>query len=133
MKNQERLKDVHPALVDILLEVDRIIELNIIEGHRDPARQLKLFEEGKTKLKFGKHNKLPSHAVDCAPVNFDWANASAHSETYKLFFLYGVMETIAKQHGVKLRFGGDWDHDYLYNDQTFNDRVHFELDDIKVI
>ena len=41
----------------------------IVCGHRNKEDQNKAFAEGKSKLKWpkGKHNKLPSQAVDAAP------------------------------------------------------------------
>ncbi len=31
--------------------------------------------------------------------------------------------------GIELRWGGDWDRDAEFDDQTFNDLPHFELYD----
>lgn len=29
--------------------------------------------------------------------------------------------------GVKIRWGGDWDGDWIHTDQSFHDLPHFEL------
>jgi peptidoglycan L-alanyl-D-glutamate endopeptidase CwlK len=41
----------------------------------------------------------------------------------------GVILTCAKQLGVKLRWGGDWDGDGNRLNNKFNDLAHFELVD----
>ena len=39
----------------------------------------------------------------------------------------GYVQGVAEQLGIKIRWGGDWDSDFDFKDQTFNDLVHFEL------
>lgn len=127
MLHKERLKDVHPDLIYVATFVDLIMPLNVIEGHRPEARQLELFKQGKTKLKHGKHNDLPSRAIDIAPSRFDWKNPNKLTEVYKMYYLAGLMMAVAHDKGIDLRWGGDWDRDQDFGDQTFNDLVHFEI------
>ena len=39
----------------------------------------------------------------------------------------GIVNERAKQLGIKLRCGGDWDGDTETTDQKFHDLPHFEL------
>ena len=60
-------------------------------------------------------------ALDAAPCPIDWEDA-------KRFYLFaGFVLGIARQLGIKLRWGGDWDGDFTWRDQKFHDLVHFEI------
>ena len=39
----------------------------------------------------------------------------------------GMIKGIAKEKGIKIRWGGDWDSDGEVLDQTFMDLVHIEV------
>ena len=120
-----KLEFVHPDLIRLFSEVVKDFDCKIIEGWRSVARQRQLFTAGKTRIdgvkKLGKHNYMPSLAVDVTPYPIDWNNYKRHRE-----FAAFVMEK-AKELGVRVRWGGDWDGDGDTTDQTFNDLVHFEL------
>lgn len=124
-KSLELVSTCDPRLQDILKEAIKVTDFTIIEGARSLERQQQLFKEGKSKIdgikSKGKHNYSPSLAVDIAPYPIDW------NDTKRFFFLAGVMQTIAHQKGIDLRWGGDWDSDGDYKDQTFNDYPHFEI------
>lgn len=119
-----RLDTCDPRLQHLFLVVVEKYDCAIICGHRNKEDQNKAFAEGKSKLKWpkGKHNTLPSKAVDVAP----WING-AISWDYKECEKFGrYVLTVAKELGIKIRWGGDWDN----NPKTpnkFNDLVHFEL------
>lgn len=106
----------------------------IIEGHRSPARQKRLFLSGASKVEFGKHNAEPSLAVDSGPFipgrGIPWPKHK--SDTYikdlaQFYYYAGWVMDRAKQKGIILRWGGDWDRDHDLADQTFDDLVHYEL------
>lgn len=97
----------------------------IIEGARSQEDQDRYFNEGKSKLRWpqGKHCKRPSQAVDVAPFKdgkISWGGADCID-----FGQFVVAK--AKELGIMLRWGGDWDGDGDRSDQTFDDLVHFEL------
>lgn len=132
--SKERLKSVNPTLGLVVIEAAKIVPLMVIEGHRNEIGQNKAFLEGKTKLKWphGKHNQLPSLAVDLAPIYFegvtrkiDWNDLIAFGR------IMGCVQTIGYQMKVKLRFGLDWDGDFRSvnrdPDETFLDAPHVEL------
>ena len=68
-----------------------------------------------------KHNSLPSVAVDIAPYPIDW------EDTERFIQLSGAILQIAKQNGLDLRWGGDWNRDGRMTDESFRDLLHFEM------
>lgn len=124
-RSRARLATCDKRLQDLFGAVIKEIDCTIVEGHRDQATQDKYFREGKSKLPWpkGKHCSSPSMAVDAAPYingNISWSTGDCVE-----FGLFVVAK--AKEMGIPLRWGGDWDGDGDRSDQTFNDLVHFEL------
>lgn len=119
--SSERLATAHPDLQKVFNEVVKHFDNTIICGHRSKEEQLKAYNSGNSKVRFGKHNSYPSMAVDAAPYPIDWNDLERFTRFG--FFVMGV----AAGMGIKLRWGRDWDGDFDLNDQTFNDYPHFEL------
>ena len=122
-RSKERLETCDNRLQLVFNEVIRYVDCSILEGHRSGERQNKLFEEGKTKVKYpnGRHNANPSRAVDVAPYPIDWDDR----ERFHLFA--GFVLGIAKAMGIELRWGGDWNMNFEVDDNQFDDFPHFEL------
>ena len=121
-RSEENLKEVHADMVRVVRRAATIIDLSVIEGKRSKERQAELVAQGKSKRLDGKHTTEPfSEAVDIIPLPLNW------NDTKRFFFLAGVMKMAAAIEDVKIRWGGDWDGDNDFKDQTFNDLVHFEL------
>lgn len=101
----------------------KYMDFSILEGHRGKAEQDEAYRTGKSKVRFpnGKHNQVPSHAVDIAPYPLDW------SDTERFVYFAGFIMGVAASHDVRLRWGGDWDRDTEVEDETFRDLGHFEL------
>jgi len=118
-KSQERLRGVNSQLVNILFELVKIMDITVIEGVRTQERQDKLVAEGKSKTKFSKH--ITGQAVDLAPYPIDWEDRD------RFHYMGGMLRGIAKQMGVDVRWGGDWDSDGETKDNNFDDLVHIEL------
>ena len=121
--SKERLATCDERLQKVFNEVIKYVDCSVLEGHRDERRQNKLFEEGKTKVKYptGRHNSNPSRAVDVTPYPVDWDDR----ERQTLFA--GFVLGIARSMDIKLRWGGDWDMDFQVMDNRFDDFPHFEL------
>ena len=121
----ERLSTCHKDLQKVFNEVIKYVDCSVLEGHRNEERQNKLFEEGKTKVKYpkGRHNSSPSRAVDVTPYPVDWDDR----ERQTLFA--GFVLGIARSMDIKLRWGGDWDMDFQVMDNRFDDFPHFEIRD----
>jgi len=105
------------------------MDFSVLEGHRDKETQNRYYEKGTSKIKWpdGKHNKLPSRAMDLAPYPIDWSNRP--KAIARFYLLAGVILAVADELGIGLRWGGDWDGDWDLFDQEFDDLGHFELRD----
>lgn len=120
-KSLDRLDTCHPELRRLFLDVVAVHDCTVLEGHRSLERQAELVAEGKSKVRRSKHNETPSLAVDVAPYPIRWDDTAR-------FVAFGVYVCgRARELGIPLRWGGDWDGDGDRSDQTFDDLVHFEL------
>ena len=121
--NKKRLATCHPDLQKIFNQVIKRVDCSILCGHRGEADQNKAYEKGHSKVKYpkGRHNAMPSNAVDVAPYPIDWDNL----ERFTLFagYVLGVAESM----GIRLIWGNDWDGDFDTKDTGFRDYPHFEL------
>lgn len=122
LASKTKLLTCHPELQRLFNEVIKHWDCQILEGHRGKEAQNKAFREGNSKLQWpkGKHNKLPSLAIDVAPYPIDW------KDTQRFIYFAGFVKGIAATLGIKLRYGGDWDSDTQMTDENFRDLVHFE-------
>ena len=122
-RSKNALSSCDERLIKIFNEVIKTVDCSVLEGHRGQSKQDKYYEEGKSKVKYpsGRHNKLPSMAVDVAPYPIDWDDR----EMFHLFA--GFVLGIAKSMGINLRWGGDWNQNWFVDDNKFDDFPHFEL------
>jgi|TARA_B100001964_G_C13714185_1_gene371644 peptidoglycan L-alanyl-D-glutamate endopeptidase CwlK len=118
-----RIKTCDQRLQELFYEVVKHFDCTIIEGHRGEERQNKAYNDGKSKVKYpnGKHNQFPSVAVDVAPYPIDW------SDRDRFHYFGGFVLGVAKQKGLNIRWGGDWNQDTQTKDNKFDDLVHFEI------
>lgn len=124
--SRARLDTCHPDLVRLFERVVAQFDCSILEGHRDQATQDRYFAEGKSRLKWpqGRHCARPSQAVDAAP----FINGKASFDQRHCLYFAGFVMATARELGIGLRWGGDWDRDNEpVTDQDFQDLVHFEL------
>lgn len=145
-----RLNQCHPDLQLILNQAIKYIDFTVVTGYRSREEQNRLYAQGFSKLIYpnGKHNKLPSLAVDVAPYYKKYGGAlfggpeqvkrimkqtNSSKQDVELFInkayarLIGIFEGIALPHNIKLRVGLDWNGDFDTLDQTFHDLGHIEL------
>lgn len=132
-RSLENLKGVHPYLVSIVvytLKCTTTIDFTVIEGLRTRERQQELFKKGTTKTLNSKHCNQATgfgHAVDLLPylpgVSSEdiWRKKEAFKEVSDAMF------KAAKDLGIKIRWGGDWNQNGRSDDETFYDGPHFEL------
>lgn len=132
-KSKERLKGVHPKLVEV---VEMAIQLTkqdfmVLEGVRTPERQKELYAQGRTKPgpkvtwtlnsnHFKNAQTGYGHAVDLVPFPVDWSHK-------KLDVVSNAMFAAADTLGVKIRWGADWDRDGKPREKGESDSPHFEL------
>lgn len=128
-KSRQRLEQCHPYLQVLFHEAIKYLDLIILEGHRSKAKQNRLFDEGKSKVRWpnSRHNSKPSMAVDYAPYPVDWNKIERFG--WAAGFLRGIWEMLKVRGDVEgeLRFGADWDRDGDITDHTFMDWPHVEL------
>lgn len=130
----KQLATVDQRLQDILIEAIKKVDFIVLEGHRDQAAQEAAVAAGNSKLHWplGKHNAMPSNAVDIAPYveilnpngtvgHIDWKDLPSFAR------LMGYIERIADEKGIKLRFGLDWNGNWRTMDEKFIDAPHVEL------
>jgi hypothetical protein len=121
--SRERLATCEDELQKVFNEVIKYVDCSVLEGHRGQERQNKLLLESKTKVQYplGRHNAVPSRAVDVVPYPVDWNDR----ERFHLFA--GFVLGIARGMGINLRWGGDWNQNFEVDDNMFDDFPHFEL------
>jgi peptidoglycan L-alanyl-D-glutamate endopeptidase CwlK len=143
-KSLAELATCTDSLRSLFLNVVRLYDCRIIQGERTAEQQAKNVRAGVSKTLDSKHVVGPlrprSHAVDAEP----WpapvlkAPVGLTSEQLRDFRAYvhavgrfyhfaGYVQAKSEAHGVALRWGGDWDGDGDFSDQTFDDLYHFEL------
>lgn len=124
---QDRLKGVHPVLVDLILEASRrcAIQFTVVEGLRTKERQAQLVKAGASKTQNSSH--LTGHAVDLWPLDPATGKALPSEAAYPkgskegkaasarlwadLRAIAAVVKDVAKERGVQIEWGGDWGWD----------------------
>ena len=141
--SKQQLSTCHVLLQRLFERVVLEVDCVVIKGHRGELEQNRAADEGKSKLRWpnGNHNKYPSLAVDVAPYDVtlkgvNWKtnvldagklDKEGLANLCRFYHFAGVVKGFAQMMGLRIRWGGDWDGDNYFNDQTFNDLVHFEI------
>jgi peptidoglycan L-alanyl-D-glutamate endopeptidase CwlK len=115
--SKDKLATCHPKLQQLFHEAIQTMDMTIVTGYRGQVEQDQAFADGRSKLQFphGKHNQMPSLAVDACPFPYDW---STDQPPIKL--LAEHIKATAQRLGVDITWGGDW--------VGFPDTDHFQLD-----
>ena len=131
-RSRDNLSTASTNLQKLFNEVIKEVDCTVICGHRSPEEQFELFKKGRENKNFkwvvvdkskvvtnidgrakkSNHNYLPSKAVDVVPYPLDWNDISAFKK------LGEVVKRKAKELGIKISWGGDW--------QTLKDYPHYE-------
>lgn len=138
-KSKERLMTCESDIQRVLELAIQKYDFVVLCGVRTPEEQFELFKQGR-KLVNGKwektgstvtnidgkttksmHNYIPSKAVDIAPYPIDWNNLDRFKELSK------VILDCAKELGISLTWGADWDMDGNIEEHKFKDFPHYEL------
>lgn len=130
----QKLEGVHPSLVAVVKEALKISEVDfrVIEGVRTPERQKELYAQGRTKPgaivtwtlnsnHFVSKATGYGHAVDLLPAPYDWKDKANFRAVAK------AMLAAAKNVGVKIRWGADWNMNNVLEEKGETDFPHFEL------
>jgi peptidoglycan L-alanyl-D-glutamate endopeptidase CwlK len=129
VRSEKNLIGVHDDLAKVVRMVAEQHDILVIEGLRTQERQDDLYAQGRTKpgkvITWTKNSKhIDGKAVDVVMLKngaIDWNDAKAFED------LGRIMVDTAKQLGVKLRWGYDWDSDGVLREKGENDGPHFEL------
>ena len=130
------LKKVHKDLRLICEQVKSIsdIDFDISCSYRSITEQNRLYKQGKSKIdginNKGKHNTIPSEAVDIYCYNGSKASYDYNNLSYIAGLFRAVSQMMYKKYEIShiIRWGGNWNQDgVLITDQDFNDLPHFEI------
>lgn len=118
-----RLATCHSDLQRLLNSLIVDYDVSILCGYRDKTTQNKAFNEGKSTITFpnSKHNSQPSLAVDAIlyPVKY--------KDVGRNYMFAGIVKERARQLGIEVRLGADWNGNLITSDQQLHDLVHIEL------
>ncbi len=115
------LAKCHVKLQEIANEAIKEIDFRVLDATRGRDDQERAFATGKSKARFGQsaHNYVPAIAFDLFPAPYDWNNRQAFIN------LHNVIMRIAKDKGIPIRSGLDWNMDGNFSDGW--DAPHYEL------
>lgn len=134
-------RGVDPQLLAVFDRVLEFYDHSILQGVRSREDQDAAEARGASTLRWprSKHNVITMEqaralglhprpyalAMDVAPYPVNFANKS--KAVARFYHFAGVVQGVARTMGVRVRWGGDWDRDHDFADQSFDDLVHFEL------
>lgn len=147
-----KLEGVHPRLVEVVIRALEISvqDFSVREGVRTPARQRELYGQGRSAAEMKRAGLDPKlaqprkqkvtwtlnsnhfvnpktgfgHAVDLVPYPLDWEGPTRFP---KFDDIASAMFAAAKELGVTLRWGADWDRDGKPRERGETDSPHFEI------
>lgn len=139
-----RLETVDPDLSRLFAEVVKRRDCTILCGVRSKTEQDLAVSSGRSKMTWpnSKHNVLNpddlARAVDVAPYfanqnhSIVWPTAAKTKIVYAkecgLYYNFaGYVQAVADRMGIRVRWGGDWNGNHRYTDQSFDDLIHWEL------
>lgn len=126
-RSQRVYDTLHPDLQEVMDYVlHNVADVSLLFGHRDKATQNHFYATGKSQLQWpdSKHNALPSLAVDFQPYPMPERDVKVWAA---LAYIAGRAMEYAKERGIELRWGGDWNRNGDLTDQRFDDLFHLEL------
>ena len=124
LKELDSVKDSLRVIIEIALGIS-IHDFGVTSGKRDAEEQNSLFKKGASK-KDGYVN-LSVHQSGGAVDLAIYVNGKITWEPKYYIYLAGLIEAVAAFQGVDIRWGGDWDSDGDFDDQSFYDYCHWEL------
>ncbi len=121
-----QLSTAHGKLQLLCRTAILVTDFTVVEGHRNRERQNAAYHANPRRSWVlwpnGKHNNMPSLALDVAPYPGLYKRPNQD-----FYFLMGTLKGVASQLGIDVRCGCDWDGDGETQDQRFHDLGHIEL------
>jgi len=117
------LSTCDPKLQRLFNRVLKHYDCTVLEGHRGEERQDRMFDTGRSHLKWpnGNHNTFLSKAVDVVPYPVDWKDLP------RMARFAGFVQGLAVAMDIDLIWGGDWDRDGDIKEHQLQDYPHFEI------
>ena len=118
-----KLAECDERIQRVFNEVINTVDCTLLVGHRNQEDQETMKETGRSQLQWpdSSHNKLPSLAIDAIGYPIDW------NDRERITLFAGFVLGTAKQMGIDLIWGGDWNVNWQTADNSFDDLVHFQL------
>ena len=125
--SEKQLATCHPELQRLLREAIKYIDFTVTEGFRGKEAQNAAYAKGFSQKKWpdGNHNKNPSLAADIAPYPVDWSDKTRSVARFAM--VQGCILTCAKDLGIKVRLGIDFNGNGDIRDDGFWDPPHVEI------
>lgn len=129
--------ELHPDLQRLWDAVIQRRDVSLIDGQRTWDEQVENVKRGVSKTMNTRHFPRDpvtgerrddgggvAWASDALPYPFvGWGKKGAESD---LLIFGGYVLAIAEELGLDIRYGGDWNSDWMNSDNGFNDLDHFE-------
>lgn len=127
-QSQKQLQTCDPDLQKVFNEVIKHWDCTVLQGHRGEDEQNELYRTGKSQLQYpdSEHNSNPSRAIDVVPY-FSNAPHIRWDDKAAFYHFAGFVLGVARQMGIELTWGGNWDGDDELHDSSFIDMPHFQL------
>lgn len=130
-RSLHNLEGVHPKLVEV---VHRALEITqqdftVVEGLRSLETQKAYVAKGVSKTMRSYHLQQKDgygHAVDLYPYYNGSVQVEAPFSRYKM--IADAMLAAAKELGVVVTWGADWDRDGDMSDHSFIDSPHYQIE-----
>ena len=120
--SERRLLTCCPEIIIICNQVLRILDCTVVCGYRGEEEQQEAVQDGTSEVYFpnSNHNIMPSNAVDLMACPIDW-----HDDDRNIYF-GGIVMGVAGGLGIKMRWGHDWNNDFVPDKKGLVDMPHFE-------
>lgn len=130
-RSLRNLEGVHPALVACVLRAIEITEqdFTVIEGVRSIQKQREYFNKGASKTMKSYHlvqDDGYGHAVDIYPYYDGSVQVNAPLRRFRL--IKEAMFDAAREIGIHITWGADWDGDGDTSDERFVDSPHYQIE-----
>ena len=125
--SRKQLSTADGRLQELAHIVLKIKDHSVIKGHRNQREQHTAYLDGHSELDWpnGRHNALPSLAIDVQTYPLPDTNQELREEQ---LYLLGLYKGVAYMKDIPVRSGSDWDRDGEIADNSFDDFFHVELD-----
>lgn len=129
--SEAKLKTLHPDIVRVLRRAMsyQLMDFTIFETARSASQAAANAAKG-TGIVNSKHLVQAdgyAHAADVYPYPTSEAGKTIFQDTKRFNVLAGIILAAAKEEKVKIRWGGNWDGDNQFRDNSLEDLPHFEL------